>query len=555
MKQLPPHSEEDLPKKEEEEDEQCSASFLDLCMEYETVDKRIEENVITNNTSEVIHEPGVETLTERPQPPNMHRSISDAIEEPVVETEEKAPSMPQTGNQTPPDRKSSSEHQPIKRSWSYLSWDDGAAPPPESAIDAATDADVGSSNALSNENNLDERTAFKTIASQGDLTLFTIGQENDGDLVSSNSAKDALEPLEDSIYDSRSNEVSDGEDSSDEQPDPFFHELLSEQDMSAVSLLGENMEKTLQSRLAAEGPLVPGGSPVLARVAGNLRGSPCLSMNSSFEEDSVTAEKASDTSPGTRVVDENGVSSVDAVSLFRTHSRTRSTASVSETKSFNVVDVLEETKEAGDAASKETESGTKENKLHSVLADMDAAKEKVMSYRIPESTIRRWSAEMVVAVGTLHSIAILCRDLNPNNILLSSDGHIRLSYFGKWRQVERKPCDKMAVERMYVAPEMTRVGEKKTEACDWWSVGALLYELMTGQPLCLAHPSGITSHTVLSLPDDLSAEAKSLLSGLLQYHPTQRLGYGIKGLDDLKDHPFFEGIEWDFLIENDVAGS
>ena len=65
----------------------------------------------------------------------------------------------------------------------------------------------------------------------------------------------------------------------------------------------------------------------------------------------------------------------------------------------------------------------------------------------------------------------------------------------------------------------------------------------------MAHPAGINSHTILSLPEHLSPEAKSLLTGLLQYYPTQRLGYGMKGLDGLMDHPFFNDTEWDFLIE------
>lgn len=210
-------------------------------------------------------------------------------------------------------------------------------------------------------------------------------------------------------------------------------------------------------------------------------------------------------------------------------------------------------------------------------------------------------------------------------LIILFSGHIRLSYFGKWRQVERKPCDKKAVKRLYVAPEMSQVHEKKTEACDWWSIGTLLYELLTGrvrnlpsyfyhmghaffcnfiisgrvvvwstfcykpvskiiqmylhlkccrptgiqccpevhvwyadidtytwnsfQPLFKAHPAGINSHTILALPDHISPEAKSLLTGLLQYYPTQRLGYGVKGLDDIMSHVFFDDTEWDILIE------
>nr|XP_039258847.1 ribosomal protein S6 kinase delta-1-like [Styela clava] len=395
----------------------------------------------------------------------------------------------------------------------------------------------------------DRGTNFKKISSQGDIKLFTIDQdEYDG--------IEAPDVLEDDIYDSRSN---DGSDSAEELDDKnnFLHELLSEQDLSAVSLLGD---KTLPLNLTDDQDTEARRSSLtLSRVLDISKNSPCLSMNSSFEEDRRKSEEEKDSQNQgpvlTRVIDENGVSSIDAKTLFRTHSRTRSTASANESK---LVENKEDNKQGVVLEEDERDIIDDDddiNKIHSIFVEMDLAKKQSMSYRIPESTVCRWSAEIIIAVGTLHSIAILCRDLNPNNILLTADGRIRLSYFGKWRQVERKPCDKLAVKQMYVAPEMSRVGERKTEACDWWSVGAIVYELLTGTPLYIAHPSGINSHTVLSLPDHLSPEAKSLLNGLLEYYPTQRLGYGIKGLDDLMDHPFFKDIEWDFLIEDFTSGS
>jgi len=73
-------------------------------------------------------------------------------------------------------------------------------------------------------------------------------------------------------------------------------------------------------------------------------------------------------------------------------------------------------------------------------------------------------------------------------------------------------------------------------------------QLFPFQTVHESYPCGVTSHTILTFPDFLSSEAKSLLAGLLTYHPTQRLGYGVRGLDDLMSHPFFKDTDWDDLI-------
>ncbi|PNI84297.1 RPS6KL1 isoform 9, partial [Pan troglodytes] len=93
-------------------------------------------------------------------------------------------------------------------------------------------------------------------------------------------------------------------------------------------------------------------------------------------------------------------------------------------------------------------------------------------------------------------------------------GHIRLTYFGQWSEVEPQCCGE-AVDNLYSAPEVGGISEL-TEACDWWSFGSLLYELLTGM--------------------------------LLQFEPTRRLGMGEGGVSKLKSHPFFSTIHWSKLV-------
>uniref|UniRef100_A0A8C3CW51 Ribosomal protein S6 kinase delta-1 n=1 Tax=Cairina moschata TaxID=8855 RepID=A0A8C3CW51_CAIMO len=187
-----------------------------------------------------------------------------------------------------------------------------------------------------------------------------------------------------------------------------------------------------------------------------------------------------------------------------------------------------------------------EKEIHQIFQDLDERLAITSRFYIPEDCIQRWAAEMVVALDALHREGIVCRDLNPNNILLNDRGHIQLTYFSRWREVEDS-CDNDAIERMYCAPEVGAILEE-TEACDWWSLGAILFELLTGKTLVECHPSGINTHTSLSIPDHVSKEARSLIQQLLQFNPAERLGAGVAGVEDIKSHPFFAFIEWADLV-------
>ncbi|XP_039324704.1 ribosomal protein S6 kinase-like 1 isoform X3 [Saimiri boliviensis] len=169
------------------------------------------------------------------------------------------------------------------------------------------------------------------------------------------------------------------------------------------------------------------------------------------------------------------------------------------------------------------------------------------TWRVREEQVKQWAAETLVALEALHEQGVLCRDLHPENLLLDqAEGHIRLTYFGQWSEVEPQCCGE-ALDNLYSAPEVGGISEL-TEACDWWSFGSLLYELLTGMALSQSHPSGIQAHTQLQLPDWLSRPAASLLTELLQFEPTRRLGVGEGGVSKLKSHPFFSTIQWSKLV-------
>nr|XP_058131183.1 ribosomal protein S6 kinase delta-1 isoform X11 [Dasypus novemcinctus] len=231
------------------------------------------------------------------------------------------------------------------------------------------------------------------------------------------------------------------------------------------------------------------------------------------------------------------------------------------TDTLKTEEVLLFTDQAGDLAKEELtslfqrDSETKgesgltlkgDKEIHQIFEDLDKKLALNSRFYIPEGCIQRWAAEMVVALDALHREGIVCRDLNPNNILLNDRGHIQLTYFSRWSEVEDS-CDSDAIERMYCAPEVGAITEE-TEACDWWSLGAVLFELLTGKTLVECHPAGINTHTTLNMPECVSEEARSLIQQLLQFNPVERLGAGVAGVEDIKSHPFFTPVDWAELM-------
>ncbi|XP_034555687.1 ribosomal protein S6 kinase delta-1 isoform X2 [Notolabrus celidotus] len=86
-----------------------------------------------------------------------------------------------------------------------------------------------------------------------------------------------------------------------------------------------------------------------------------------------------------------------------------------------------------------------------LFAELDELSLAASQAHIPEEFVRCWAGEMVTALDFLHQEGIICRDLNPNNILLDHQGHVQLTYFCSWSDVEDS-YDKEAIANMYCAP-------------------------------------------------------------------------------------------------------
>uniref|UniRef100_A0A8C2SUD8 Ribosomal protein S6 kinase n=2 Tax=Coturnix japonica TaxID=93934 RepID=A0A8C2SUD8_COTJA len=174
-----------------------------------------------------------------------------------------------------------------------------------------------------------------------------------------------------------------------------------------------------------------------------------------------------------------------------------------------------------------------------------------------EEDVKFYLAELALALDHLHGLGIIYRDLKPENILLDEEGHIKITDFGLSK--EAIDHDKRAYSFCgtieYMAPEVVnRRGH--TQSADWWSFGVLMFEMLTGslpfQGKDRKETMALILKAKLGMPQFLSIEAQSLLRALFKRNPSNRLGAGFDGVEEIKRHPFFITIDWNKLYRKEI---
>lgn len=196
-------------------------------------------------------------------------------------------------------------------------------------------------------------------------------------------------------------------------------------------------------------------------------------------------------------------------------------------------------------------------KLYFVLAFVNGGElfhhlQKEQRFDINRS--RFYTAELLCALECLHGFNVIYRDLKPENILLDYSGHIELCDFGlcKLDMKDEDRTNTFCGTPEYLAPELL-LGQGYTKTVDWWTLGVLLYEMLTGLPPFYDENTNEMYRKILSEPlhfpsqDIVPPSAKDLLTKLLNRKPDQRLG--ANGASEIKAHPFFHSIDWRKLLQ------
>ncbi|URE17001.1 Protein kinase C terminal domain [Musa troglodytarum] len=224
---------------------------------------------------------------------------------------------------------------------------------------------------------------------------------------------------------------------------------------------------------------------------------------------------------------------------------------------------------------------------------------------LTEDEARFYIAETVLAIESIHKHNYIHRDIKPDNLLLDRNGHMKLSDFGLCKPLDsssfpnlNEPEQAMGRnikptlddKRFNVAPAPRRTQQEQLQhwqknrrmlaystvgtpdyiapevllkkgygvECDWWSLGAIMYEMLVGYPPFYSEDPMSTCRKIvnwrnhLKFPEEakLSSEAKDLISRLL-CNVEHRLG--TKGAHEIKAHVWFRGIQWERLYQMDAA--
>ncbi|XP_025196947.1 serine/threonine-protein kinase tricorner isoform X1 [Melanaphis sacchari] len=222
---------------------------------------------------------------------------------------------------------------------------------------------------------------------------------------------------------------------------------------------------------------------------------------------------------------------------------------------------------------------------------------------LSEECTQFYIAETALAIDSIHKLGFIHRDIKPDNLLLDARGHIKLSDFGlctglkkshrtdfyrdlsqakpsdfsffcspasspmdskrraeSWKRNRRALAYSTVGTPDYIAPEVflqTGYGP----ACDWWSVGVIMYEMLIGYPpFCSENPQEtyrkvMNWRETLSFPAEvpISEEARDAITRFC-CESDRRLGYSGRGIDDLRSTiAFFRGVDWEHIRERPAA--
>lgn len=168
-----------------------------------------------------------------------------------------------------------------------------------------------------------------------------------------------------------------------------------------------------------------------------------------------------------------------------------------------------------------------------------------------EPHAKYYVAGTTFAFEHLHSKKIFFRDLKPENLLLNDQGHVKLTDMGLAKVIVGKTFTTCGTPD-YFAPELI-ASKGHTQAVDWWTLGVLTFELMSGHPpFESATPMQIYQKVTkgiqrVAFPKKCKGHVETFIKELCNSDPSKRLAVKKGGIDNIKQHPWYGGFDWEIM--------
>ena len=166
---------------------------------------------------------------------------------------------------------------------------------------------------------------------------------------------------------------------------------------------------------------------------------------------------------------------------------------------------------------------------------------------LSSDTTKFFVLEISSALMSIQKYKIILRSLMPETICLTIEGHIRLCDFDFAKTLFDSPGRAYTIcgSPEYVAPEVIK-GLGSGPAVDWWALGVLLFEMLTGRtPFFAETPYRVYQNIEqgrVAFPKDMAKADAGLVGDLLNVSEASRPGAG--GEESLRRHPYFRGVDW-----------
>lgn len=175
--------------------------------------------------------------------------------------------------------------------------------------------------------------------------------------------------------------------------------------------------------------------------------------------------------------------------------------------------------------------------------------------KFDEHISKFYGAQLLLALEYLHYLNMIHRDVKLENVVMNGDGYVKLTDFGFCKVIRDRRTYTFCGTPEYTAPEII-LYKGYGKSVDWWSFGVFIFEMTAGySPFYAPNHLEIFEKVIegnFIVPDFFSSELTDLVNNLIQVDVTKRYGNLKRGVDDIKEHPWFKSIDWGAIFNRSV---